>query len=71
MADLSKIADRLDTAMDLTGPVIGVILLVVGMDTYRDGGSVGWPIAGAVLLVINLWVAGRRLVGRRNTNTSS
>ncbi|MFF4356992.1 hypothetical protein [Streptomyces sp. NPDC001604] len=71
MADLSKIADRLDAVMDLMGPVIGVILLVVGIDTYRDGGSVGWPIAGGALLVINLWVAGRRLAGRRDTNASS
>jgi len=57
--------------MDLLGPVIGVVLLVVGIETYRDGGSVGWPIAGAVLLVINLWVAWRRLAGRRNPNAAS
>lgn len=52
--------------MDLTGPVIGVMLLTVGIESYRDGGSMGWPIAGAVLLVINLWVAWRCLARRRN-----
>jgi hypothetical protein len=63
--NLSKIASRLDAFMDLLGPVIGVMLLAVGIETYRNGGSMGWPIAGAVLLVINLWVAWRRLARRR------
>ena len=71
VSNLSKVVDRLDAVMDLLGPVIGVVLLVVGIETYRDGGSVGWPIAGAVLLVINLWVAWRRLAGRRNPNAAS
>ncbi|OUC98113.1 hypothetical protein [Streptomyces swartbergensis] len=71
MAKLSEIANRLDAVMDLMGPVIGVMLLVIGMETYRDGGSLGWPIAGAVLLVINLWVAWRRLARRRNPTPSS
>ncbi|MGW2515780.1 hypothetical protein ACWC09_01865 [Streptomyces sp. NPDC001617] len=52
------------------GPVIGVMLLTVGIETYRNGGSMGWPIAGAVLLVINLWVAWRRLARRRNPTPS-
>lgn len=65
VANLSKIASRLDAFMDLMGPVIGVMLLAVGIETYRNGGSMGWPIAGAVLLVINLWVAWRRLARRR------
>ncbi|MFJ8462414.1 hypothetical protein [Streptomyces swartbergensis] len=71
MANLSNFAHRLDAVMDLTGPVIGVMLLVVGIETYRDGGSLGWPIAGAALLVINLWVAWRRLARRRTPTPSS
>ncbi|MFI6933812.1 hypothetical protein [Streptomyces sp. NPDC050287] len=70
MADLSKIASRLDAFMDLTGPVIGVMLLAAGIETYRTGGSMGWPIAGAVLLVINLRVAWRRLAKRRKPTSS-
>ena len=34
VANLSKIADRLDAVMDLMGPVIGVIALAVG---FRPG----------------------------------
>lgn len=68
VANLSKIADRLDAVMDLMGPAIGVILLAVGIQTYRDGGSVGWPLAGAAILVINLLVAWRRLSGHRRHN---
>ncbi|KOU67286.1 hypothetical protein ADK57_17050 [Streptomyces sp. MMG1533] len=70
VANLSKIASRLDAFMDLMGPVIGLMLLTVGIETYRNGGSMGWPIAGAVLLVINLWVAWRRLAGRRKPTPS-
>ncbi|MCT9011693.1 hypothetical protein [Streptomyces rhizosphaerihabitans] len=66
MANLPKTASRLDAFMDLMGPVIGVMLLAVGIETYRNGGSMGWPIAGAVLLVINSWVGWRRLARRRN-----
>lgn len=71
VANLSKTADRLDAVMDLMGPVIGVIALAVGIQTYGDGGSVGWPLAGAALLVTNLLVAWRRLSGRRRSDTSS
>jgi glucose dehydrogenase len=70
VANLSKIASRLDAFMDLMGPVIGVMLLAVGIETYRNGGSMGWPIAGAVLLVINLRVGWRRLARRRNPTPS-
>ncbi|MER5387027.1 hypothetical protein ABT040_43525 [Streptomyces sp. NPDC002688] len=47
------------------GPVIGVMLLAAGIETYRNGGSMSGPIAGAFLLVINLWMAWRRLPRRR------
>ncbi len=71
VANLSKIASRLDAVMDLMGPAIAVMLLAMGIETYRDGGSLGWPIAGAVLLVINLWVAWRRLARRRKPSPQS
>jgi hypothetical protein len=64
VVNLSKIASRLDAFMDLMGPVIGVMLLAVGIEAYRNGGSMRWPIAGAVLLVINLWVAWRNFARR-------
>ncbi|KND44211.1 MULTISPECIES: hypothetical protein [Streptomyces] len=70
MANLSKIPDRLDAVMDLMGPVIGVVALVAGMATYRGGGSAGWPLLGAALLVINTLVAWRRLSGRRRPDVS-
>jgi glucose dehydrogenase len=70
VANLSKIASRLDAFMDLMGPVIGAMLLAVGIEAYRNGGSMGWPIAGAVLLVINLWVAWRHLSKRRKPTPS-
>ncbi|EMF52514.1 MULTISPECIES: hypothetical protein [Streptomyces] len=70
MANLSKIPDRLDAVMDLMGPVIGVVALMAGIATYRGGGSVGWPLLGAALLVINTLVAWRRLSGRRRPDAS-
>lgn len=71
VATLSEIADHLDAVMDLMGPVIGVVVLAVGIQTYRDGGSAGWPLAGAALLMINLLVAWRRLSRRRRPDASA
>ncbi|NEC85635.1 hypothetical protein [Streptomyces sp. SID12501] len=65
MINLSKIARQADAFLDLMGVVVGSLLLVMGLQTYRDGGSVGWLIAGSALFLINLWVAGRRFVRRR------
>lgn len=59
---------------DLVGPPICALLLVQGIQTYRDGGSIGWPVAGAVLLLVTLYTAGRRFVryrGRKTTAPSS
>lgn len=70
VVDLSKIARQADVLLDLLGVAVGSMLLVVGIGTYRDGGSVGWPIAGSVLLLINLWGAGRRFA-RRSRPTPS
>ncbi|SEP95584.1 hypothetical protein [Streptomyces radiopugnans] len=70
MIDLQKVARGADVFLDLAGVVIGSLMLVIGVETYRDGGSMGWPIAGSVLLLINLWVASRRFV-RRGRSTPS
>ncbi|MFH9964078.1 MULTISPECIES: hypothetical protein [Streptomyces] len=65
MVNFSKIMDRVSLFLDLAGPAVSAMLLAIGIETYRDGGSVGWPIAGSALLLINLWVAWRRLAQRR------
>ncbi|WP_225320806.1 hypothetical protein [Streptomyces luteolifulvus] len=62
---LSKIARQADVLLDLMGVAVGSLLLVIGIETYRDGGSVGWPIAGSVLFSVNLWVACRRFIRHR------
>ncbi|MBC9728569.1 hypothetical protein [Streptomyces sp. TRM68367] len=60
-----------DILHDLMGLVAGALLLAVGLKTYRDGGSVGWAVAGAALLVLNsLEVARRRLARRRKAAPS-
>ncbi|MFJ3339543.1 hypothetical protein [Streptomyces sp. NPDC086766] len=71
MVTLAKIARQADVFLDLTGVAVGSLLLVSGIETYRDGESVGWPIAGSVLFLINLWVACRRFVRRRKPSPSS
>jgi hypothetical protein len=65
--NLSKAASRVDALLDLMGPVFGAMMLTLGLDTYRGGGSVGWPIAGAAVLLTNLYVAWRRFTRRRRT----
>ncbi|MEU6141425.1 hypothetical protein ABZ848_13785 [Streptomyces sp. NPDC047081] len=64
MVNFSKIVRQAGVLVDLMGVAVGSMLLVVGIEAYRDGGSVGWPIAGSVLLLINLGVAGRRFTRR-------
>ena len=71
MADISKISERLGAVMDLLGPVIGVMVLLVGIRACRDGGSVFWPVTGAALLALNLCVAWRRLSRCRKPKSSS
>ncbi|WP_328770699.1 hypothetical protein [Streptomyces sp. NBC_00286] len=75
MASLSKTARQADVLLDLgralMGVTVGSLLLVIGIETYRDGGSVGWPIAGSVLFLVNLWVACRRFTRRGKPTPSS
>ncbi|MFH7339126.1 hypothetical protein [Streptomyces hygroscopicus] len=70
MVKLSKIARQADVLLDLMGVAVGSLLLVIGIGTYRDGGSVGWPIAGSVLFLVDLWVARRRFARRRKPTPS-
>ncbi|MGW3263040.1 hypothetical protein [Streptomyces sp. NPDC001056] len=65
MVNLSKIAEWADALLDLMGLAVGTTLLALGIQTYRNGGSVGWAIAGSAVFLINLWVAGRRFARRR------
>ncbi|MEV6051541.1 hypothetical protein [Streptomyces sp. NPDC052107] len=65
VVNLPKIARQAEILLDLMGVAGGVMLLALGIDTYRNGGSVGWPIAGVALFLINLWVALRRFIRRR------
>ncbi|MEV8561607.1 hypothetical protein AB0478_35220 [Streptomyces sp. NPDC051917] len=71
VVNLSKIARQADILLNLMGVAVGSLLLVIGIQTYRDGGSVGWLIAGSVLFLINLWVACRRFARRRKPTLSS
>ncbi|MFJ6631170.1 hypothetical protein ACIQMR_07135 [Streptomyces sp. NPDC091376] len=68
---LPRIARQLDIFFDLVvGPIVGALMLSVGIETYRDGGSVGWPIAGSALFLTNLLVAWRRFSRLRKRVTS-
>ncbi|MEU6227205.1 hypothetical protein [Streptomyces sp. NPDC047042] len=62
----SSLLDRLDRALDRVGPIPAAVLLAFGIDRYRDGGSIGWPIGGAVMLLASFWVIYRgRARGRK------
>lgn len=65
VVNLSKIARWADVFLDLMGLAIGTMLLALGIQTYRNGGSVGWLIAGSAVFLINFRVAGRRFTRRR------
>ncbi|MEV2214965.1 hypothetical protein AB0H86_26575 [Streptomyces sp. NPDC050997] len=70
VVNLSKFARQADILLDLMGAAVGAMFLLVGIETYRDGGSLGWLIAGSVLFLINLWVAWRRFARRRKPTPS-
>lgn len=52
-------ADRLSRVLDWAGLPLSALLLAIGIRDYRDGGSVGWPIVGALLVLVSLWVVCR------------
>lgn len=64
MIKSSKILGLLDVVLDWWGLAISALLLAGGISDYRDGGSLAWPIAGAVLVLVSLWVVYRRVVPR-------
>jgi hypothetical protein len=60
-----SIPSRLNRALDWAGLPLSALLLTIGIRDYRDGGSVGWPIGGAVLVLVTLWVIYRGMPRRR------
>lgn len=67
----SSIPDRLNRALDWAGLPLSVLLLAIGVRDYRDGASVGWPIGGAVLVLVSLWVIYRGMHRRGAGTTKS
>ncbi|MFC8624746.1 hypothetical protein HFP69_19265 [Streptomyces sp. ARC12] len=57
--------DRFDRALDWAGLPLSVLLLAIGIREYRDGASLSWPVGGAVLVLVSLWVIYRGM-DRRN-----
>ncbi|WP_327403106.1 hypothetical protein OG194_25400 [Streptomyces sp. NBC_01288] len=72
MDDFSKVMWWMDVFSDLVGPPVSVLLLVEGIQMYRDGGSIGWAVGASVVLLGTLYTLGRRLARyRKRTATSS
>lgn len=72
VVNVAKIARWAKAFLDLVGgPVVGLMLLSLGIQSYLNGGSIGWPIAGSVLFLINLRVAWRRFVELRKPTTAA
>ncbi|WP_405520641.1 hypothetical protein [Streptomyces canus] len=71
MDNLEKVTRPLEFIRNLMGPVAGAMLLMAGIAIYRHGGSVGWPVAGSALLLINTWEAWRRFARRKKPSPSS
>ena len=72
VVNFSKVAGWMDMLHGLMGLASGALLVAVGVRMHRDGGSVGWPIAGTAVLILNsLWVARRQRARRRGPTPSS
>ncbi len=61
----SSIRTKANRVLDWLGPIPAGLVLAMGIETYRDGGSVGWPIAGALMVLSSLWVIYRGLPSRK------
>ena len=61
---------RLNRVLDWAGLIPATLLLWIGIRDYRDGGSVGWPIGGAFLVLLSLWVIYRGMA-RRSDKTAA
>lgn len=67
----SSISTKANRALDWVGPIPAGLLLWNGISQYREGGSVGWPIAGALLVLVSLWPIYRGLRARKGKDTGS
>lgn len=67
----SSIPTLLSRALDWAGLPMSALLLAIGISDYRAGGSVGWPIGGALLLLVSLWVIYRGMPRRSGKTTES
>jgi hypothetical protein len=66
-----SIPARLSRALDWAGLPLSALLLAIGIRDYRAGGSVGWPIGGALLVLVSLWVVYRGMPRRSGKTTES
>ncbi|WP_328889209.1 hypothetical protein [Streptomyces sp. NBC_00316] len=72
MANLPKVARQVNALIDdLMGLAAGAMVLAVGIKMHRDGGSVGWLIAGTAALILNTLSVARRRAARRRRPTLS
>jgi hypothetical protein len=67
----SSIATRLSRALDWAGLIPAALVLAIGIRDYRDGGSVGWVIGGALLALLSIWVVHRGMTRRRGKTTGA
>ncbi|PWS52290.1 hypothetical protein DLE01_06215 [Streptomyces sp. FT05W] len=64
-------SERFSRTLDWAGLPLSVLLLAIGIRDYRDGASVGWPIGGAVLVLVSLWVIYRGMHRRNGRSIKS
>lgn len=50
---------------DWAGLATSALLLLAFIREYRDGGSFGWPLTGAFLVLVSLWPVYRGVSRRR------
>ena len=66
-----SMSTRLSRALDWAGLIPSSMLLAIGIKDYREGASVGWPIGGALLVLVSFWVVYRGLPHRSGRTTES
>ncbi|MFD5900959.1 hypothetical protein ACFV6B_03095 [Streptomyces microflavus] len=58
-------SSKINRILDWAGLIPSSMLFALGIRDYRDGASIAWPIGGAVLMFVSLWVVYRGLPHRR------
>ncbi|MET8057549.1 hypothetical protein [Streptomyces microflavus] len=58
-------SSKISRVLDWAGLIPSSMLFALGIRDYRDGASIAWPIGGAVLVLVSLWVVYRGLPHRR------